>query len=467
MALEQRQRGVAAMVTRDGQISALQLGGVIVTSLAALVAVVWTQPVALAVAAAVGALTGWRLLGGWPTLVLLSFAASLFRSIPAFGTALSSGVWQGLQFGAIALALVLLPWRQLSASALGWPGRPGRRPLAWAAMSFTALVVVALASMAWSASPRVSLVAALASALMLVFLIASAQLRWRDSDRRRHDVALLWWAGVVAQGLGLLGYLVGNTWSVQYAGRYGGLFANANFSGMLSALMLPVALVVAERASRRGRWLTGVGASILLTTLLLSGSRGGLLSTVAGVLTVLVVLRWSAARRWLAPILAVGIVSALAAALATWLASTSPLASYSRELSEVDVLSGRSELYLASLRRFAAHPILGSGFNTGPEFNADRLQAHNIVLTVATDLGVLGLVPFLVGLVALAVAARPLARGNLLLGGAVAVLLNDMAESSLFGWGNSTALLSWLILVAAAMAGRSLAERQQDSPRPS
>ncbi len=472
MALEQRQRGLTVMVTGGGRISTFDAAGLVVTAVALLVGIIWTQPGALAVAAVVGALTGWRLLGSWLTLVLLSFAASLFRSIPAFGAALSPGVWQALQFGAIAAALVLLVWPQLSRLSGSSPSMSGiselrRRPLGWAGLAGAAFVGVTLASTAWSASPRVTLVAGLASALMLVFLIASAHLRWRDGERRRQDVALFWWAGVAAQGLGLLGYLVGNTWSVQYAGRYGGLFANANFSGMLSALMLPVALVVAERAGRRGRWLVGVGATILLTTLLISGSRGGLLSAVGGVLAVLLVLRWSAARRWLVPIVGVGIGSAVAAALATWLASTSPLASYSRELSEVDVLSGRSELYLASLRRFAAHPILGTGFNTGPEFNADRLQAHNIVLTVATDLGLLGLIPFLIGLVALAVAARPFVPGNLLLGGAVAVLLNDMAESSLFGWGNSTALMSWLILIAAAMAGQSLAEHQRDFPRPS
>jgi O-antigen ligase len=103
----------------------------------------------------------------------------------------------------------------------------------------------------------------------------------------------------------------------------------------------------------------------------------------------------------------------LAASLETWIAPPTP---------------SRSELWRAALRLWRRHPLLGVGPDNfrhlysevlapqpdGRRFNDERLHANSLYFETLADLGLLGMVPLVLLIVALLQAARThAARGQL------------------------------------------------------
>jgi O-antigen ligase len=191
-----------------------------------------------------------------------------------------------------------------------------------------------------------------------------------------------------------------------------GTFDQPNpYAGYLN-MMFPLALGLAI-APRHGRptriwWSATV---VILGAVLASESRGALLATVAALLVV-VPLRYREVR---VPLLA----GAVAAATAGWLAALGlvPLGPAARLLSAVGLGSvdfshvtdanfsavERAAHWLAGVRMFAAHPILGVGIgNYAAVYGAYHPRgwyaalehAHNYYINIAAEAGVVGLIAY-------------------------------------------------------------------------
>jgi hypothetical protein len=150
--------------------------------------------------------------------------------------------------------------------------------------------------------------------LTVVGLLAVVAIGFEPKLRATALLAAL--AGAVfASALALAGVGAINSGTVdltQTGGRLSGSYGNANELGLAAALGIPVALAYVSVAGRKARWTLAAALGVLVTALVLSYSRGGIIAAGAGVLALAL---WNAraSRRRLAWILT-GAVVAVAAA---------------------------------------------------------------------------------------------------------------------------------------------------------
>ncbi|MDQ4018389.1 MAG: O-antigen ligase family protein, partial [Actinomycetota bacterium] len=228
--------------------------------------------------------------------------------------------------------------------------------------------------------------------------------------------------------------------------RVTSLFSDPSIYGRHLALAL-VLVVVLLWAGRLG---IGAGAAlmaVLVAGLVVSYSQSSMLALFAAVVVVSFVAADRAVRRLL-----------IAAAVAGAVLSLAVVAVAARDESLRRVTSGRSDLVANTAAVVADHPVLGVGI--GGEERASRAEAerrgslakpsHTTPLTVAAELGIVGLVAygaFLYGAGAIVLRARardPVA--GLALGGALVALV----VHSLFYSGFFEDPLTWFVLALAA-----------------
>lgn len=194
---------------------------------------------------------------------------------------------------------------------------------------------------------------------------------------------------------------------------------NAN----LSAIILSVGLVtVIGLHTTRVHWLprfellawplaAAIGVAVIQT-----GSRGGLLCVIAGLL-VYVFRGDTWGRRVVNAVVGTAALTAFA-----WTALQSDVMRSRLELSaEKGDLAGRERIYPAAWQMFTERPMLGWGpidnqaeIARRVEWQADETRdAHNLVLELLTTTGIVGTIPFLIGL-ALCVRAAWRARNGVL-----------------------------------------------------
>jgi O-antigen ligase len=188
---------------------------------------------------------------------------------------------------------------------------------------------------------------------------------------------------------------------------------------------------------------------VLLPALILSGSRGSLVSAGLAVVVLLaipagqkVVIAWI----W-------GASFALTSLLLVRPSSLDFLpAFFSRVRQNSDFTSGRLDIYRQLIVQWQDSPVLGTGYRSAEVQLAHNVSAagHNTYLSLLVELGVVGFAVFAGLLVVTFLAAK---RDELLIGAVVAVLAIELTESTLFGFGGPTALFSWLILFGYAATG--------------
>lgn len=196
--------------------------------------------------------------------------------------------------------------------------------------------------------------------------------------------------------------------------RVFGTFAQPNpYAGYLNfALPLALALTIFGRDARE-RWVAGAASVLMLGAQVLADSRGGLLGLAAAV-AVLTVVGWrkEGLAGW-------AVLIGVPVAAVAWLVHLIPARiedALLRQLRLGDLAPGgqvtptnystaeRLAHWLAGLRMFQAHPLLGVGagnYNAAyaqfalPDWPEPLGQAHNYYINVAAETGVLGLVAFL------------------------------------------------------------------------
>jgi O-antigen ligase len=192
---------------------------------------------------------------------------------------------------------------------------------------------------------------------------------------------------------------------------------------------------------------------LVAATTVQTGSRGGILAFAAGLITLL--LRkgtvWEKARNALIVMLGIG--------LAILIASQSEVVRYrfSKTVEGGDT-TARERIYPAALQTFLEQPLIGWGIQTNTSEiearagmqNYEHLDAHNLILYVLTSTGLLGTIPFLVGIwlcVRGAWKARGGVYGTLPFAMVITLLVADMSASGLH-WKHH-----WLILAYALASG--------------
>ncbi len=248
----------------------------------------------------------------------------------------------------------------------------------------------------------------------------------------QHMRALLWCAiaaAAVEASLGLAQWALPS--GVADSLRVYGTFAQPNpYAGYLN-LALPLAAAIALFGSDvRERWIAAGASTLLLVALLFSTSRGGLLGLVGAVVT----LALADVRK--PRFVATALAGAIALAVIAWLTDLIPASLQQRVLHSfrLDDLSvtgpvtsqnfstmERFAHWVAGLRMFAAHPILGVGagnydaayaryvvdLSTWPESLG---HAHNYYINAAAETGILGLLAFSAFTVCVLVASWRLVR---------------------------------------------------------
>ena len=126
-------------------------------------------------------------------------------------------------------------------------------------------------------------------------------------------------------------------------------------------------------------------------------------------------------------------------------------------------LNGRLGIWLEGLRLFAEHPMIGVGTGAFRTANtvADKV-AHNFALTLAVELGLIGLTLFLIILVAAALGALRQPRWRALFWLSVLMIWFLGASTHNWEYRKQTWLFLDLIAISTALYGR----RRKDSPIP-
>jgi O-antigen ligase len=181
--------------------------------------------------------------------------------------------------------------------------------------------------------------------------------------------------------------------------RYTMLGVNENDLGLMLALSLPIAIYLLMRNKSKGNGLLcGTHIGLCLTALFLSGSRGGMISTVVAMS--LFVLLFSRLARWqrtsVVALLAVGVMVGIA------LAPQDTKDRFLDTATQIDqgTMTHRTVLWRAGLDVFRDHAWTGVGAGAyAPAIvrAVDKLLvAHNSFLSILVELGVPGLLLFAV-----------------------------------------------------------------------
>lgn len=337
---------------------------------------------------------------------------------------------------------------------LAWRAREAARAALRHGMTL-ALVAMAVASVAWSAAPEITLRRsfALVGTTALGVYLAS---RWEARTLLRLLAVALGAAAalslVFAVALPALGVDQG-----VHAGAWRGVFTQKNTLAQVMVLGA-IACALTAPALRRGRWVAWGGAG--LCTLLVVGSTSktglALLLTFAALVPLLRLLRGHPSKAMIA--LAFGVLVAGLGGVVAAANTERVLSALGRDAT----LTGRTELWVAVGERIAEHPVLGHGYSafwlgrtgaSAPVLEAvgwDAPHAHNGALDLALDLGLLGLLLYAAGyFLAVARGAAALRRtpgpeGAWPLVFLLLVLLYNVTESVILRSNN----LFWVLYVA-------------------
>jgi O-antigen ligase len=203
---------------------------------------------------------------------------------------------------------------------------------------------------------------------MLVLFFLAGQAFRTLADWRSFAWFVMILAFLVA-GLGILQHLTFNGklyWfrELKYGGIPFGPYVNRNHFAGFAELVLPMSLVplLLGRVRRERLVMVGMLAIIPLSALLLSASRGGIISLAAELafLALVLILRRTAGRH----LVAGGVVLLLALLTVSWLGVNQILSRFS-SLQALEVTQGkRASMRHGTWQIFLDHPVLGTGLGT-------------------------------------------------------------------------------------------------------
>lgn len=241
----------------------------------------------------------------------------------------------------------------------------------------------------------------LATYLIVLFLMAQA------FSQRHHWRAFLWFLMTFGFIVSLFAILQNLTFNgklywfrvLHYPGYPFGPYANRNHFAGFAEIIIPFALVplVLGKVRRERIFLVAIFAIAPIVALLLSASRGGIISFAVEVLILFVLLL---VRRVQSTRVIFGAVIVLVGVLiVTWIGANQVLARFSG-IQSIEVSAGkRTAMQRDTLRIFLDHPVIGTGLGTlqmvYPPYDSlydGRIvnHAHNDYLEALAETGILG-----------------------------------------------------------------------------
>ncbi|MEX2156260.1 MAG: O-antigen ligase family protein [Gemmatimonadales bacterium] len=227
----------------------------------------------------------------------------------------------------------------------------------------------------------------------------------------------------------------------------------------LSAIILSAGFITV--LNLRPRLLAWPVAAMIGYAIIQTGSRGGLLCAVAGLLALLWQGRtpWARIRSMLYGLVVLGLL-----ALGVW--QSDMLRTRVQAATQEGSLAGRERIYPAAIEMISEKPLLGWGptenqYEIGKrigEAKKDRRDAHNILLELMSATGILGTIPFLVGLTLCIVSGWRARRGPLHM--LPFALLATVLMGSISGTWLSSKIL-WLALAIALASGAVVKELER------
>lgn len=345
------------------------------------------------------------------------------------------------------------------------------RKIPSAVIAFGAFLIVAIASAVLNgmqhAPDLFTLVAELTQLVLLMWVIFNL---FADERALRGTLLVFAAACVARAAIQLLGIAVTRlpvyasfTASSPSAYRVTTFGQNPNLSAMIFAAGIVVLLgldLPGGARLHRLRVVTWPLAALLAVAIVQGGSRGGLLCALVGIATF--------ALRGRTPLHRVrnALVASIAVVLLGWGALQSHVMRERLTQSEEGELSGRGRIYTLLWHMLRERPLVGWGlvaneYELGRRLDDPRYvsrDAHNLFLDLFTSVGLLGAMPFLIGL-GLAVRGAWHARagplGLLPLGVLLAVLTGTLSGT----WIASKIL--WIALTLALAAGAHWASRPE------
>ncbi|HEY3279494.1 MAG TPA: O-antigen ligase family protein [Gemmatimonadales bacterium] len=245
-----------------------------------------------------------------------------------------------------------------------------------------------------------------------VLVVQGIMIFWAASNllqEERVARGALWAMAVGAFVWAMLPMLgLGRTEDVVWTGgtRITAFGQNANRAAVLiSAGMLALFSLTHGRIAKPGlaRLLVWPVLALMAVAVEDTGSRGGLLALIGGLLVFLVLNR----AKTLGGRLRVVLIGAFAiGALAYTASQTEVMRNRLEDTAETGTMAGREDLYPALWDMFLERPITGWGPDNNqyevtiraPMMDKIKRDAHNLVLELLTSTGIVGAIPFLAGL---------------------------------------------------------------------
>jgi O-antigen ligase len=181
---------------------------------------------------------------------------------------------------------------------------------------------------------------------------------------------------------------------------YGPYVNHNHYAGLMEMLVpIPLVLSLTRLASSKARAAAASAAAVMVGTIFLSGSRGGMLAIVAELVILAVLL--AKQKRGLRTAIGIGIFMALVIGILAWIGGgelSRRIATVSPERSEITT-DLRANINRDGLRMFLKKPVLGWGLGAFPvvypQFrtfytNFFVNEAHNDYLQLLVEMGVLG-----------------------------------------------------------------------------
>ena len=279
--------------------------------------------------------------------------------------------------------------------------KPPRSAIWWGLFLFWGSI-----SVLWAVEPNGALRQLASSAALITFYLVAVSFRITENEFK-WVVRLAILGGCLAAMFAVYEYSAGINWATGSGSSLvergslivGETEVNPDFFGL--KLIIPISLAVAAFLAARswwGRLISFCALAITVLALLLTMSRSALLSMLVLIIVFLVRLRLY---RRLMPVILLG--SVLLAAMP---------ASFFRRIQEAGETggAGRLDLWKAGLEMFKHYPWVGTGLGNfvivyqqyagySPKFHGFARNPHNTYLDVLVELGILGLVLFLIAIV--------------------------------------------------------------------
>ena len=300
----------------------------------------------------------------------------------------------GLAASAVGVLYILARWRV--------------RPLSWFHMFAVLFVLWAGATSLWSVDPEATQTVFLTYLQLLVLVWLISEIAWSPARQRALFQAYVLGAGVAAV-LTIHDYLSGVFALDTVAGRFAALNQDPNDLGLTFALGLPMAWYV-SLSQARGAWLWCLYLPLAITAILLTGSRGAVLTGLVG----LSIIPWTLRRMRLRTKVALYALAAGSLVLASYLVPNASLARIASTRADIEAgyFGGRGPVWLAGLEVAREHPLVGVGAGGYPEAVEPTIHqgmvAHNVLLSILVEDGTVGFLLFVAMLVALLTPLRQL-----------------------------------------------------------